>query len=142
VGKTLKDKIPAFTGLSNYTVNDLKQLGAGLASSGMASMFHYDNQFEGKEVTETMSIEKKDLDGTIESLSTATDVPELVFTGCPHCSLNEIKRAAQLIDGRRVMPGTELWACSSEYVRESARARQPKRRVSMFYVTPAPLSRR
>ena len=40
LGKLLKDRIPVFEGLGKYSNDDLKQLGAGMASSGMTALFY------------------------------------------------------------------------------------------------------
>jgi len=119
-GKLLKDKIPFFEGLSNCTSEDLKQLGAGLASSGMASIFYYHKPYE-KRGLETISIEAKDIENIIESLSTASEAPDLIFIGCPHCSLNEIKSVAQYLDGKKVREDTKLWICTSRHVKKKAK---------------------
>lgn len=119
VGKLLKNKIPAFEGLSNYTKDDLKQLGAGLASSGITAMFHH-QETSKKEKLETVFVEENDIQDTIENLSTSSESPDLIFIGCPHCSLREIEKVAQALKGKKVKKGTELWVCSSSHVREKA----------------------
>ncbi len=118
VGRLLKDEVPLFEGLRDFTNDDLKQLGAGLASSGMTTMFHCQEQVRKK--LETISVEAKDIENTIESLSTASDSPDLVFIGCPHCSMAEIKNVAQALEGKEVKAGTELWVCTSLYVKKMA----------------------
>jgi len=119
VGKLLKNEIPVFKGLGNYTEADLKQLGAGLASSGMTTMFHY--QETGKKgKLERVSVETNDIENTTKNLSTSSDSPEMIFIGCPHCSLREIQRVAQALRGKKVKKDTELWVCSSSHVRENA----------------------
>jgi hypothetical protein len=120
LGKLLKDKIPAFEGLPQQcTEDDLKHLGAGLASSGMTAMFYHDKRPE-KEKLETMLIEPRDIKEAVESLCTTTEQPDLIYIGCPHCSLKEIQRIAMLIKGRKVRKGVKLWVCTSRYVKEKA----------------------
>jgi len=34
---------------------------------------------------------------------------DFVLLGCPHASVEQIRRAAKALDGRRLSPGTELW---------------------------------
>lgn len=116
-GKLLRDRIPIFEGLSNYVNDDLKQLAAGLASSGMTSMFYYSMQCEKREL-ETVSVETNDIKNTVESLSTASEVPDLIFIGCPHCSLSEIQRIAQALEGRKVKRRIELWVCTSRHLKQ------------------------
>jgi len=119
VGKLLKDEVPIFEGLRGYTNDGLKQLGAGLASSGMTTMFHCQERSVKGEL-ETISVETRDIEKTIRNLSTASDSPDLIFIGCPHCSLAEIKEVAQALKGKRVKKGTELWVCTSSYVKKMA----------------------
>ncbi len=119
VGKLLKDKIPAFEGLSNYTDDCLKQLGAGLASSGMSTMFHYKEPYAERKI-ETVSVEAKDIENTIESLSNTREAPDLIFIGCPHCSLSEVRNVAQALEGKKVREDTKLWVCTSRHVRGKA----------------------
>jgi len=121
VGKLVKDKIPIFDGLpKNCSKEELKQLGAGLASSGMTPMFQCGGQLKGEKL-ERVSVESKDLKNTIEELSTASEVPDLVFIGCPHCSLSELQSVAQALNGKRVKRGKKLWVCASRYVKREAK---------------------
>lgn len=120
VGKILKDKIPVFEGLTNHADDDLKQLGAGLASSGMTSMFYYQKPYAQDKI-ERVSVERKDIENALETLSTAKDSPDFVFVGCPHCSLKEIRKVAQTLAGKKVKNETELWVCTSRHVKNMAR---------------------
>ncbi len=120
LGKILEDKIPTIQGPNNVSETKLKQLGAALATTGMVNMFYYNTQLE-REETEKISVEAKDLKRTVESLSTTEDVKvDLIFIGCPHCSLNEIKQIAWLMDGKKVRSGTRFWVCTSRYVKEKS----------------------
>ena len=119
-GKLLKDRIPLFKGLSNYTNDDLKQLGAALASSGMAPIFHHHKPYRRREL-EAITVEKGDIKNTIKSLSTAPETPNLVFIGCPHCSLGEIRGIAQALRGKRVRKEVKLWVCTSQHIKKKAK---------------------
>jgi len=120
LGKMLKDKVPMFKGLRNTSDDDLKQLGAGMASSGMTAIFHQKARSE-KEELEKMSVETKDIKEATSSLCTTAEAPDLVFIGCPHCSLKEVKSVADLLEGEKVRKGVELWVCTSRHVRERAK---------------------
>ena len=37
------------------------------------------------------------------------DCDGFVLLGCPHASVDQVRRAAAALDGRRLSPGTELW---------------------------------
>ncbi len=123
-GNVLKDGIPLFEGFSNHINDNLKHLGAALASTGMAPMFHYQRALSKpseKRELETISIEEEDIKNTIESLSKASKVPDLIFLGCPHCSLDEIKNIAQALRGKKVRKGMKLWVCTSRFIKGKAK---------------------
>jgi predicted aconitase len=120
LGKTLGDKIPAIQGLHDTSKDKLKQLCAALATTGMANMFHLDSRSKTRR-TEKVSVDSQQVKRTIEELSTlSASQPDLVFLGCPHCSLDEIKLIAQQVEGKRVKAGTEFWVCTSCHVRQAA----------------------
>jgi len=120
MGKILEDKIPIIQGLNKASEENLKQLGAALATTGMVNMFYHNSRFEREEM-EKISVETEYLKRTVESLSTTAKVkPDLVFVGCPHCSLNEIRKIAGFMDGKKVRAGTKFWVCTSRYVKERA----------------------
>lgn len=120
LGKILKDKIPMIKGLQNPSDDDFKQLGAGMASSGMTTLFYHKIRSE-KEKLETISIETKDIKEAASGLCTTTaEAPDLVFIGCPHCSLKEVKSIANLLNGKKIRKDIELWVCMSRYVEEKA----------------------
>jgi hypothetical protein len=121
VGRFLKAKIPLFEGLSSYTNEDLKQLGAGMATTGMTSMFYY-REPPQKGSIEAVSVEARDIQNTIEDLSTTSETPDLIFIGCPHCSLKEIQSIAKVLEGRKVKAETELWVCTSKHVKGKAKS--------------------
>ena len=122
LGKILEDKIPIIQDLQNASKDNLKHLGAALASTGMVNMFCHENRGVKFNEIEKINVETKDIKQTIENLTTtSTQEPDLVFVGCPHCSLNEIKQVAELIGSRKVKDGTEFWVCTSRHIKEKAR---------------------
>ena len=115
LGKILGDKIPLIDGLKNASEDRLKQLGAALATTGMTNMFRRDARSE-KKGTEKARVEADDIKRTVESLSTAaSQEQDLVFIGCPHCSLDEIRQVARRVKGKKVKRGTECWVCTSRH---------------------------
>jgi predicted aconitase len=118
LGKLLKDEIPIFEGLGSYLNEDLKQLGAGLASSGMTSLFYPTGN--ATEKLETISVEAKAIKETIQNMSTTDKLPNLIFIGCPHCSIKEIKNIANFLKNKKIKKNMELWVCTSSYVKEKA----------------------
>jgi predicted aconitase len=122
LGEILENRIPTIQGLKNASRDDLKQFGAALASTGMTNMFYREDVSTKVKETEKISVESTDIRRTIENLSsTSSQKPDLVFVGCPHCSLNEIEQIADSIGNRKVRKETEFWVCTSHYIKEKAK---------------------
>ncbi|MEM2147147.1 MAG: aconitase X catalytic domain-containing protein [Candidatus Bathyarchaeia archaeon] len=124
LGKILEDKIPLIKGLKNPTAEDLKQLGAALGSAGMVNMFHYRDEATKTGKLERITVEPKNVMETIAELSTVTSSkpkPDLVFVGCPHCSVNEIRKIANVVVNKKVRDNTEFWVCTSCHVKETSK---------------------
>ncbi|WP_455645945.1 aconitase X [Methanosphaera sp.] len=121
VGQIVNDKKPYFKLNNNPGRNNLKLLGAALASSGAVSLYHVENitpeanfakNQESFEELEIVSLEESDIKDTIEKLSTTDKTPDLVCLGCPHASITEIQKVAQLIKGKKL--NKDLWICTSK----------------------------
>jgi hypothetical protein len=122
LGRVLKDQIPMMEGLGGAHDDNLKQLCAAAASTGMVNMFHCKRPCKTSNNMQSVTIGSEDIENTIKDLNTASDPkPDLIFIGCPHCSVNEVKQVADLMGGRRVKPGTEFWVCTSDYVKGMAK---------------------
>ena len=52
--------------------------------------------------------ERRAVYADLNSQGTSADV-DFVLLGCPHASVEQIRRAARALDGRSLSPGTELW---------------------------------
>jgi len=118
VGKLLRGEVPYFKGVEGGE-NHLKQLGAALASSGMTSIFRLGNS--APKGLERISVDEQDIKKSISELSTTSDKPDLVFVGCPHCSLEEIRQIANLVRNRKIRDDVRFWVCTSRFVRDRSR---------------------
>lgn len=102
-GKSIGDRIPLLRGLRPKR-DQLKALGAAMAASGAVALFH----IEG--ITPEARIFGYDLSGleaiTVEPgeiMSLMQEIPvDAVALGCPHCSSEELRKIAGLLEGRRV----------------------------------------
>ncbi|MEM0050320.1 MAG: aconitase X catalytic domain-containing protein [Candidatus Bathyarchaeia archaeon] len=122
LGEILGDKIPVIYGLPKCEELSLKQLGAAMATSGMTPMFYLGEKGgDGSSIEEKISIGERDLRASYERLTSAYEKPDLIFIGCPHCSLEELKIIARYLKGKRVRPGIKLWVCTSNHVRKDAK---------------------
>ena len=108
IGKVVGSGVPYFKLQNTPDNNDLKTLGAALASSGSVALYHMENvtpeykQADVEEVEDHMFISKKEILETREKLTTTDRQPDLICLGCPHASLEE------------------LWICTSVSVKATA----------------------
>jgi predicted aconitase len=128
VGKAVGNGVPYFKLVDKEQrkpqVNQLKAMGAALASSGAVALYHVENTTpEYRDVMtytgnlEKLTITRNDLDNTREKLSTAKE-PDLVCLGCPHASLDEIGEVALKLKGKKL--SNQLWVCTSISVKAAS----------------------
>jgi len=127
VGNNIGGGIPYFKFESTPTTDQLKWLGAALASSGSVALYHVENitpesKWAAKIISddkiEKLTINRADIDETRIKLSTTEDKPDLICVGCPHASLEEIKRVAETVRGLKLE--NMLWVCTSISVKAAA----------------------
>jgi predicted aconitase len=126
--------LPIFTGFRRTPLADeLKQLGAALASYGSMGMFHFvgltpeaptlEAAFGGSMPRDVERLVVDD--ATIEAVYAGYDLGDgdarlVVFSG-PQLSLFELRDLGRLFEGRRVAPGTAVFVTSSIGVLSAAR---------------------
>jgi len=125
-------EIPVFTGVKRApTADELKHLGASLASYGSMAMYHMvgvtpeaqtlEAALGGRTPSETMVVTDADIERVFAGYRSEGPCNFVVFSG-PQLSLLEMKRLSELFEGRRVHPGTTVFATSSNGVLSAARA--------------------
>ncbi len=115
-GKLVGSKIPIFHLKDIPEADELKALGAAMAASGAVALYHVDGvtpescklNFENPK--EQIIIERYRIDEVYESRK-ARRKPELITVGCPHCSAAELKKVAELLEGKTV--SKDFWIFTS-----------------------------
>ena len=134
IGLRVAGRIPVLDGLDpRPEEDDLKALGAAMASSGAVGLFHWvgltpeapDRRaaFQGRKpawrlrpgVTELRAARDELASGLAEG-----DGLDLVVLGSPHFSLSEFAALARLVEGRRCHPGVRMLITTGRAVRELA----------------------
>lgn len=124
IGKVVGGGVPYFKLQNTPNNNNLKTLGAALASSGSVALYHVEdvtpeygaNSVE--EIEDIMFITDKEIAETRQNLTTTDKEIDLVCLGCPHASLEEIKEVAQVVQGKTIK--NKLWICTSVNVKATA----------------------
>lgn len=133
-GKLAEDRVPVLTGIQpSISIDQLKHLGAGTATSGSVALFHIpgitpeaptiEAAFGGKKLKDGQIFEfgEKELKETEESLCRAAERQiDLVILGCPHASIREIRDIAGYLAGKKMKPSVELWVLTSRMVKNYA----------------------
>ena len=114
---------PVITGdISRPDLTELKHFGAAAATSGGVELYHIPGITPeaptveaafgaGQKVPEKVvygPAERRAMYETLNEIGSSDDV-DFVLLGCPHASVDQIRRTAELLDGRRLSSGTELW---------------------------------
>lgn len=105
--------VPVFDGLSRMPLSDeLKQLGASLASYGSMAMFHMvgvtpeastrEAAFRGKPVGETVRVTDRDIQAVYDAYRYKDASANIVVFSGPQLSLFEMQNLAELFEGRKL----------------------------------------
>jgi predicted aconitase len=99
--------IPYIMGIQSASLEELKSFCASLATYGGAALFHMAGitpeagNYSPPEAT--IAISADDLQDAIRSLDSAdNETADFVSLGCPHLSIQEIARIAELLEGKTV----------------------------------------
>lgn len=117
VGRAVKDGVPLFELASRPTLDELKSLGAAMAASGSVALYYVEGATptppeKGK--LEKISVDREQIDEVYQSHPGMN--ADIVALGCPHCSIAELKRIAELLEGNKVKK--DLWVCTARRIAE------------------------
>ena len=123
--------VPVFTGMKpSPTADQLKHLGAALASYGSMGMFHMvgvtpeapsvDAALGGNRPSKTMTITRADIDRVFKQYSLGDGNGNLVVFSGPQLSLFELKTLSELFAGKKVAKGTQVFVTTSNGVKSAA----------------------
>ena len=119
LGEKIKNKIPYIEGIGSANTEQLKSLCASIATFGGTALFHIKGITPNKtEVPEeSIEVSEKEILAAIKSLSDAEEI-DFIGVGCPHASLEELGRIAELLKGKQVKK--EFWICTARQTKEKA----------------------
>jgi predicted aconitase len=133
IGRQVSDywQVPVISGVEvQPTVDQLKQLGACLASYGSLAMFHLvgvtpeartlEEAFGGRKPTRRLVLERGDLKRTYETFQPERRRPDVVAFTAPQLSVVELRDLAALLTGRRVHDDVRLLVTTNYQNRAAA----------------------
>jgi predicted aconitase len=122
VGEMLGLKVPAFEGIGRPTTTQLVKMNSALNTGGQVRMYHIpamtpeaptlEAAFQGKKPLETVSVTRRDLKRVYDMMNYGSghDI-DFVYLGCPHYNIEEIRKAAGLLQGKKCR--VTLWVMTS-----------------------------
>ncbi len=111
--------VPYIRGIESASLEELKSLCASLATYGSCALFHMEGitteaaLYNPPEMT--ITITSDDLQTSLDQLNDVDSEIDFVTLGCPHLSLAEIQRIAELLNGKQVKK--EFWITTSRPVK-------------------------
>jgi hypothetical protein len=124
IGKTVKRGVPYITGLKRPSKVDLKYFGAGMAAGGEIGLYHMEGVtpeagLHGKaKLRERLTIGAGELKEGYAKLNTIKGEADMVYLGCPHLSLEELREIAGMLKGRKT--SKRLVLVTSRIIKEKA----------------------
>jgi predicted aconitase len=126
LGKAIGDRtsrqIPYIMGVSEATTDQLRSFCASVATYGGVALFHMEgitpNRTPIPEKTEIIT--REDLDRARSELDDQEANIDFISIGCPHASIGDIARVAELLDGKKVADGKTVWITTAKPTKEVA----------------------
>jgi cis-L-3-hydroxyproline dehydratase len=129
IGDLVTNGVPVVSGLDHRPTDDqLKAMAAAIATSGAVALFHLvgvtpeaatiATAFGGQKPAVTIEVDAGMLRQSRRMLTTATDSNvDVVAFGSPHCSLEECRTIAHLVEGYQAQANVTVYITTSQAVR-------------------------
>ncbi len=134
VGKTVRDKIPVFVDLpADISLPAMRAILYSITVPGAMPMVHMVGITpeaptveaacgnDAKSLPLVTVTEEEVKQSFREIYSGKNEKVDMVIFGCPQCSIQEITEIVQILDGKKVNSGTQLWICTSNWVKNLAK---------------------
>jgi predicted aconitase len=122
IGERTGKTIPYITGVERATTEELKSFSASVATYGGVALFHMEgitpNRTTIPDNTEVITTE--DLNRARIELDDEEAEIDFISVGCPHASIKEIGRIAEMLDGKKVSDGKTVWITTAKPTKDLA----------------------
>jgi len=120
VGRLAGSRVVAFSKIKPNK-EDMKALGAALASTGAVALFFVEDvtpEWRIRSGAESITVGQRELQNERDRLGAGAEAGEVITLGCPHASIEELARVARLLLNRRLKK--PLFIYTSRYVKAQA----------------------
>ena len=124
IGRKAENKIPYITGIKDAELDELKSFCASVVTYGAKPLFYMKGitpDAENLQIPrETVTIEQRDIREAYDNINDDVDFIDFVCVGCPHCSIKESAKVAELIKDKKISENTEFWVATSRTAKQLA----------------------
>jgi predicted aconitase len=124
IGKQVQNKIAYITGINDVSLDELKSFCASVVTFGSKPLFHMKGITPASEKyqppKEKITIDDSDIREAYEAINDDAEDIDFVCIGCPHASIKEIAKIADLLKNKTVSPNTEFWVATSRSMKQLA----------------------
>lgn len=122
IGKKATNMIPYISGIEKADLDELKTFSASIVTYGSKPLYYIENLTPGSGIyrppKEKITINNRDIQEAYSHINDKVSDIELVCIGCPHCSIKEIAKIAQLLNKKNISPNTEFWVATSRSAKQ------------------------
>jgi predicted aconitase len=122
IGKGVQNKIPYITGVQDVGLDELKSFCASVVTFGSKPLFYMEGITPASEKyqppKEKITVEDSNIQEAYEAINDEAEDIDFVCIGCPHASIKEIAKIADLLRGRKISAGTEFWVATSRSMKQ------------------------
>jgi predicted aconitase len=131
-GERIGHKVSAFSMDEDPGPYEQVQLSSGISSGGPVAMYHIlgitpearsDSTLIPDRYDNTYEISQEDIARVYQRYSAKGEKVDFVTLGCPSHDVFWLKRIAEMLKGRTVKKGVQLWVLATSFAREAARER-------------------
>jgi predicted aconitase len=122
IGERTGKAIPYIVGVDKATTEELKSFCASVATYGGVALFHMEGITPNRTTIpdKIEVITKDDLNKARVELDDEEAEIDFISVGCPHASIKEIGRIAEMLDGKKVTDGKTVWITTAKPTKDLA----------------------
>ncbi|TFG13456.1 DUF521 domain-containing protein [Candidatus Thorarchaeota archaeon] len=123
IGERTGNKIPYITGIEHASTEELKSFGASVATFGGVAIYHMEGITPNRTTIpeETEIVTKDELESARVKLDDEDADIDFISIGCPHASIKEIARVAEILKGKKIAAGKTVWITTARPTKDLAR---------------------
>ncbi len=123
IGERTRKSIPYITGIPHATTEELKSFCASVATYGGVAVFHMEQITPNRTTVpeETEIVTREDIDTAREALDDENAGIDFISIGCPHASINEIAKIAEMLEGKEISADKTVWITTARPTKDLAK---------------------